>query len=355
MTVADGVDAGGAAGGSCCRPRARSPGRSHRSRTARASSPGRSPRPSRCSPTPPATGPALVVPARRTQALDGVLIAADADGRRALRGGDDRAVVAFAAPGRARPASWPRRRQAAAAARAAGGPRPDRPRPARPGHPAAVRHRHDAAERAAAGSTTPDGARPRLHRAVDDLDETIRDIRRTIFALQTPEDADGTPAAAWSDRRRRSPRAPGCVWRADGRAVDSAVPAEIGEHAAGRAPRGRVQRGPARGRHGRGGLRRRAPTGCGRGRRRRRRACRRDGRAQRPAQPRRAGPRSSAAVTAGQGRPGGAVRWSGTSRCADPRAAGLRPRRSPARRSSVARTAAWVRRCMPSLASRWET
>ena len=61
------------------------------------------------------------------------------------------------------------------------GPGPDRARPARPGDPAAVRRRPRAGGRRALGDR-PDGRRA-ARQAVDDLDATIKDIRRTIFAL----------------------------------------------------------------------------------------------------------------------------------------------------------------------------
>ena len=87
------------------------------------------------------------------------------------------------------------------------GPRPDRPRPARPGDPAAVRHRHDAAELA---RQIPGAAvRPKLHRAVDDLDETIREIRSTIFALQAAPDAPRPCASSIAASSRRPPAPPG--------------------------------------------------------------------------------------------------------------------------------------------------
>ncbi len=63
-------------------------------------------------------------------------------------------------------------------------PRAHRPRSPRPGHPAALRHRD-----AAAGGRHARGRRRRPERvegSVADLDATIRDVRATIFELQTP-------------------------------------------------------------------------------------------------------------------------------------------------------------------------
>jgi signal transduction histidine kinase len=79
----------------------------------------------------------------------------------------------------------------------------------------------------------PDTARPRLHRAVDDLDQSIRDIRGTIYALQAP------PDATVGLRQRLVTIAEevaggsglGLDIRVSG-PLDTTVPAEIGEHAA---------------------------------------------------------------------------------------------------------------------------
>jgi signal transduction histidine kinase len=79
----------------------------------------------------------------------------------------------------------------------------------------------------------PDPARPRLHRAVDDLDQSIRDIRSTIYALQA------APDAAVGVRQRLSEVVDEAVadsgLRLDVRIsgpVDTTVPAHIAEHAA---------------------------------------------------------------------------------------------------------------------------
>ena len=68
------------------------------------------------------------------------------------------------------------------------GPGPDRPRPARPGDPAAVRDRARPGEHRAdrrSSPTSPTGSPS----AVDDIDETIKDIRRSIFALSVATDS----------------------------------------------------------------------------------------------------------------------------------------------------------------------
>src|ERR1700730_4934474 len=90
-------------------------------------------------------------------------------------------------PGRRRPRACgqPGRGPAGAALR---GPGPDRPRPTRPGHPAALRDRY------VTGGHHPMITRPevasQISNAVDAMDETIKEIRSTIFALQ----ARGTAA-----------------------------------------------------------------------------------------------------------------------------------------------------------------
>ena len=63
------------------------------------------------------------------------------------------------------------------------GPGPDRAGPARPGDPAALRGRPRPAERCADRRTEPRGHASGSSSAVDDLDATIKDIRRSIFAL----------------------------------------------------------------------------------------------------------------------------------------------------------------------------
>ena len=86
----------------------------------------------------------------------------------------------------------------------------------------------------------------RINAAVDDLDATIRDIRRSIFELRTPVGRVAAHRAA----RRRSRRPPGRS--ASGPSldtsgpVDSAVPDDIVPGDAGGAARGAVQRRPAR-------------------------------------------------------------------------------------------------------------
>jgi signal transduction histidine kinase len=75
-------------------------------------------------------------------------------------------------------------------------------------------------------------ARPKLHRAVDDLDQSIRDIRATIYALQAPPDAPG------GVRQRLVGIAEEVVGdaglrldlRVDG-PVDTTVPVEVADHA----------------------------------------------------------------------------------------------------------------------------
>jgi signal transduction histidine kinase len=78
----------------------------------------------------------------------------------------------------------------------------------------------------------PADARPRLHRAVDDLDQSIRDIRGTIYALQAVPDGPAGP-------RQRLVKvaeevAAGSGLRLDLRIdgpLDTTVPAEIADHA----------------------------------------------------------------------------------------------------------------------------
>ncbi len=67
-------------------------------------------------------------------------------------------------------------------------------------------------------------ARGRLERAVEDLDETVREIRRTIFSLRTSPGAPGLRAALHEvvdDAARQHPQRP--VLRIDG-PVDTVVP-----------------------------------------------------------------------------------------------------------------------------------
>jgi signal transduction histidine kinase len=79
----------------------------------------------------------------------------------------------------------------------------------------------------------PAGAQDKLHRAVDDLDRSIRDIRSTIYALQAPPEA---PAGV---RRRLIAVAEEAAGQSGlrldvrvGGRLDSALPDEVAEHAA---------------------------------------------------------------------------------------------------------------------------
>ena len=157
-----------------------------------------------------------------------------------------------------------------ATAGAVRGPRPHRPRPARPGDPAAVRRRPVPAER------HPDRRGPRtarrLETAVDDLDATIRDIRRSIFALGADRDA--------ADLQTELTRLVGS------RGLDAEVPADPGARRAGADPGHRRGGPPPAGRAGGGAVQRVAPRRRDRGRvasRRRRAPARGDGRRARAA------------------------------------------------------------------------
>jgi signal transduction histidine kinase len=78
----------------------------------------------------------------------------------------------------------------------------------------------------------PADARAKLHRAVDDLDHSIRDIRGTIYALQTPPDSPAGPRQRLVRIAEEVAGASGLRLdiRIDG-AIDTTVPAEIAEHA----------------------------------------------------------------------------------------------------------------------------
>jgi signal transduction histidine kinase len=79
----------------------------------------------------------------------------------------------------------------------------------------------------------PATAQPRLHRAVDDLDQSIRDIRGTIYALQ--EVPEGPVGLRHRLVRIAEEVTAGSGLRLDVRVdgpVDSTVPAGIGDHAA---------------------------------------------------------------------------------------------------------------------------
>ena len=148
--------------------------------------------------------------------------------------------------GRHRAAAGPRagRPRPAGAAR---GPRPHRPRPARPGHPAAVRHRPVAAgPRAAAGRRRPASGSAR---AVDDLDDTVREIRRAIFSLRrtaAARRAGCAPRCTGRSRRPTRPAASAARCASRGRSTGRAGRAAPGR--AGRGHRGAVERGAARAR-----------------------------------------------------------------------------------------------------------
>ena len=130
------------------------------------------------------TGPAMVSPLTTAETLHGVLIVAHRAGARRWRqrGGPD-AAGQLRRAGRAGHGTGARPGGTGTAG-GPGGPRADRPRPARRGDPTTLRHRPATAER------RPDGparsVAKRINAAVDDLDATIRDIRRTIFELRTP-------------------------------------------------------------------------------------------------------------------------------------------------------------------------
>ena len=86
-------------------------------------------------------GPAVIFPLGAPGNVRGVLTVGRRHGAAAVpaRSGGRGRLVRRAGRRRARARRQPGRRRAAVAVR---GPGPDRPRPARPGHPAAVRHRH---------------------------------------------------------------------------------------------------------------------------------------------------------------------------------------------------------------------
>jgi signal transduction histidine kinase len=75
-------------------------------------------------------------------------------------------------------------------------------------------------------------AQPKLHRAVDDLDQTIRDIRATIYALQSPDDEPPTLRqqilAAVEQATAGSGLEPDLHV---GGPVDTIVPPEVADHA----------------------------------------------------------------------------------------------------------------------------
>jgi signal transduction histidine kinase len=79
----------------------------------------------------------------------------------------------------------------------------------------------------------PAPAQPKLHRAVDDLDQSIRDIRSTIYALQTPSDAPVSVrqrlSAVIEEAAGDSGLQPDI--RISG-PLDTTVPAETADHAA---------------------------------------------------------------------------------------------------------------------------
>ena len=152
-------------------------------------------------------GPVLVVPLRGSTRVHGVLSVARLPRPARVhrrRPGDGRRVRQ---PGRGRDRArrGPRR---AAARRDARRARADRRGPARPRHPTAVRHRAVAAERwppPSARAGPPTGSWP----PIADLDDTISQIRTSIFALQqTPADPPSRPAGPPARRRHRGdPRA----------------------------------------------------------------------------------------------------------------------------------------------------
>jgi signal transduction histidine kinase len=79
----------------------------------------------------------------------------------------------------------------------------------------------------------PPAAQPRLHRAVDDLDQSIRDIRGTIYALQSPPTAG--PGLRQRLVRVAEEAVTGSGLRLDlssAGPVDTTVPPEVAEHAA---------------------------------------------------------------------------------------------------------------------------
>ena len=199
----------------------------------------------------PGYGPGLVVPLRPDEEPDGVLIAANAMGGESFAADTTELVVALALQAaltlQLAEARQAQQRLALYA---------DRDRIARDLHDLVIQRLFatgmslESVLRRLAG----DRAQPRLHRAVDDLDQSIRDIRGTIFALQTPRQARRAPGSGWSGSPRRSPRAPGCAGRPGRRSRRQHRAGRDRRARGGRAPRGRDQRGPARGRHDRGRL-----------------------------------------------------------------------------------------------------
>ncbi|HEY6746398.1 MAG TPA: GAF domain-containing protein [Mycobacteriales bacterium] len=75
-------------------------------------------------------------------------------------------------------------------------------------------------------------AQPKLHRAVDDLDQSIRDIRATIYALQAPADAPTSVRQRLAGVTEEVVGGSGLRLdlRVDG-PVDTTVPAEVADHA----------------------------------------------------------------------------------------------------------------------------
>ena len=131
----------------------------------------------------PQLGPAIVVPMRvRQRRRGGARPGVDPRARRAASTPSTPALPASFAEQAALAIQVARAREDQQRLALLRGPRPDRTRPARPGHPAAVRGRAEPAERGPPGAG-PRGRRRGSTQAVDDLDDTIKDIRRTIFAL----------------------------------------------------------------------------------------------------------------------------------------------------------------------------
>ena len=104
-------------------------------------------------PVPVPNGPAMVAPLGRSEVLHGVLVVGHGIGHDARSNDDVALLSSFGRPGRPRSGTGPGP-GGTRAARCPGGPRADRPRPARRGHPAPVRHRHGAAEHRAAHHPT---------------------------------------------------------------------------------------------------------------------------------------------------------------------------------------------------------
>lgn len=81
-------------------------------------------------------------------------------------------------------------------------------------------------------SGVPDAVTERISRAVDELDETIREIRQTIFALHEPMDADG--AGVRGRVLREAAQSGSLLGFAPGvrfvGPVDSLVTSHLGEH-----------------------------------------------------------------------------------------------------------------------------